>query len=319
VKVHPSQTALQSAKIWTVGGGKGGIGKSLVSTLLSIELAHQDKKTVLVDTDFGGANLHALMGIKTPSRTLNDFVSRKYDTLEKICIQTSVKNLQLICGASEILDFANPQYVRKKEIVQHLMRLPVDHVILDLGAGSFCNVLDLFLIADYANVVVTPHPIAIQNAYGFVRNAVYRKLSRMTARHAWLHELIANAVSPGNNGPSYTMHDLLTLISRRYPAGVAEQLKSAVDNIKPLIIANNIHNERDQNAGRVIQLVAEKYLAVDAQVLGSIQYDPEIESLISTGASIAEMSPTSAARTDAAALVRCLLNEPANGSYLSKY
>jgi flagellar biosynthesis protein FlhG len=315
VKDHPPHPA----KIWAVGGGKGGVGKSLVSALLSIELAHQGKQTVLVDTDLGGANLHALMGIKTPSRTLNDFLTRKYDTLEKICIQTSVKNLQLVCGASEILDLANPQFVRKQEIVQHLMRLPVDHVILDLGAGSFCNVLDLFLIAHHAIVVVTPHPIAIQNTYGFVRNAVYRKLSRMTARHAWLHEVVANANSPGQNSPLYTVLDLLAMISKRYPIGVAEQLKSAVGNIKPLIVTNNTRNERDQNAGRIIQLVAEKYLAIDARILGSIQYDPEIESLISTVASIAELSPTSGARTDAAALVQCLLSEPANGSYQSKY
>jgi flagellar biosynthesis protein FlhG len=251
-----------------------------------------------------------LMGIKTPPRTLNDFVTRKCDTLEKICIQTSVKNLQLICGAGEILDYANPQYVRKKEIFQHLMRLPVDHVILDLGAGSFCNVLDLFLIAHHAIVVVTPHPIAIQNAYGFVRNAVYRKLSRMTARHAWLHEVIANAISPGKNGPLYTMQDLFKLISKRYPAGVVEELKSAVDNIQPLIVTNNVQNERDHNAGRVIQLVAEKYLAIDVRVLGPVRYDPEIESLVSTVASIAELSPTSAARTDAAALVQRLHSEP---------
>jgi flagellar biosynthesis protein FlhG len=315
VKGHPEQPA---AQIWAVGGGKGGVGKSLISTLLSIELAQQNKKTVLMDTDFGGANLHALMGMKTPARTLNDFVTRKYDTLEEICIQTSVKNLQLICGANEILTFVNPPVSRKEKVVQNLMQLPADHVVLDLGAGASCQVLDLFLMADHPLVVVTPHPIAIQNAYGFIRNALYRKLSRMTARHAWLQELIANAIAPRNNDPLYTVQDLLALISKRYPTGVVEQLKSAVDSIRPLIVTNNTHNERDHNTGRVIQLVAEKYLAVDVQVLGAIQHDPAVEQLVSSAVSIAELAPTSPARTDAASLVKHLLND-SNATCQSKY
>jgi flagellar biosynthesis protein FlhG len=307
VNDHSAHSAFHPPKIWAIGSGKGGVGKSLVSILLSIELAQQNKKTILVDTDLGGANLHTLMGMKSPSRTLNDFITRRHDSLEKVCIQTSVKNLQLICGASEMLAFANPLYAQKKKIVQSLIRLPADHVILDLGAGASYNTLDLFLIADHPIVVVTPQPVSIQNAYGFIRNAVYRMLSRMTAQHASLQKLITDTAAQKNNDHMYTIPDLFAQIFKTGHIGVAEKLAAAVDRIRPLMVTNNARNERDQNAGRIIQLAAEKYLAVGIQVLGAIRHDPAIEKRVSTMVSLAELPSTSAARTDAAALVRTCL------------
>lgn len=302
-----AQSAIRSAKIMAIGGGKGGVGKSLVSILLAIELANQGKKTIIIDTDLGGANLHTLMGVKTPARTLNDFVTRKYASMEEICVPTPVNNLQLICGASEILSFANPQYAQKNKIVQSLTRLPADHVILDLGAGTSYNVLDFFLIADFPIIVVTPQPISIQNAYGFVRNAVYRKLSRMATQQSYLQKLISKAMDPKNDTKMHTIPDLLTAVAKSYNEGLARQLKSAINGVRPWIITNNAHDERDYNAGRIIQMVSEKYLTVSARTLGAIRYDANIEKLVSKMESIADLPLNSAARIDAGGLVRRML------------
>ena len=139
-----SENTTNSPTIWAIGGGKGGVGKSLVSILLGISLARKGKKTMLVDADLGGANLHTLMGIKTPDRTLNDFVTRKYRSIEDICARTSIDNLQIICGASEILSLANPQYTQKNKILQSILKLPADHVLLDLGAGDILQRIGFF-------------------------------------------------------------------------------------------------------------------------------------------------------------------------------
>ncbi|MBA2406278.1 MAG: P-loop NTPase, partial [Bdellovibrionales bacterium] len=50
-------------KIWAVGGGKGGVGKSLVSANVAICLALMGNKVVAVDLDLGGANLHTCLGL----------------------------------------------------------------------------------------------------------------------------------------------------------------------------------------------------------------------------------------------------------------
>ena len=77
------------------------------------------KRTVLIDVDLGGANLHTLLGIKNPPRTLNDFITRKFASLEEICIDTEAKNLRLISGASEVLSLANPHFSQKVKLINH--------------------------------------------------------------------------------------------------------------------------------------------------------------------------------------------------------
>ncbi len=297
----------RTPEIWAVGGGKGGVGKSLVSILIALELARQNKKTILIDADLGGANLHTFMGIRTPTRTLHDFVSRKYSSIEEICIQTAVPNLQLVCGASEILSLANPQYAQKHKIVQNIMSLSAEHVILDLGAGTAYNVLDFFLIADNPIVVVTPQPISIQNAYAFVRNTVYRKLSRLAGQQPALQELIKTAMDPKNESHMRTMGDLLQAIHNSYNAEMADQLNEAIGKLRPWIVTNLARHERDNNAGRIIQMVADKYLTISARELGAISYDPTIEKVVSQMKSLSQLALDSAARSDVIPLVQRLI------------
>jgi flagellar biosynthesis protein FlhG len=297
-------------RIWAIGGGKGGVGKSVVSILLAVELARNNQKTVLVDADLGGANLHTLMGIKSPARTLNDFVTRKYTTIEEICIRTQVSRLELICGASEILSLANPQFAQKSKIVQSIVQISADHVILDLGAGTSFNVLDFFLIADNPIVVLTPQPISIQNAYAFVRNTVYRKLSRMASQQSSLQEVIRTAMDPKNEYKLRTIGDLSETVRKSHGTKTAAQIAEAIAPIRPMIITNMARAERDANAGRIIELVAEKYLTIHSTQLGAISYDPLVEKMISQMMPISDLPKKSRALTGAQAIVRMALNQP---------
>lgn len=297
-------------RIWAIGGGKGGVGKSVVSILLAVELARNNQKTVLVDADLGGANLHTLMGIKSPVRTLNDFVTRKYDTIEEICIRTQVSSLELICGASEILSLANPQFAQKNKIVQSIVQISTDHVLLDLGAGTSFNVLDFFLIADNPIVVLTPQPISIQNAYAFVRNTVYRKLSRMASQQSSLQEVIRTAMDPKNENKLRTISDLSEIVRKSHGAKTAAQIAEAIAPIRPMIITNMARGERDANAGRIIELVAEKYLTIHSTQLGAIAYDPLVEKMISQMMPISDLPKKSRALTGIQAIVRTALNQP---------
>lgn len=295
--------------IWAIGGGKGGVGKSVVSVLLAMALAKRAKRTVLVDTDLGGANLHTLLGIKTPVRTLNDFVTRKYKKIEDICIQTQIRHLDMVCGASEILSLANPQYAQKAKILQGITHLAADHVILDLGAGTSYNVLDFFLIADHPIVVLTPQPISIQNAYAFVRNTVYRKLSRLSHQKASLQEIIKTAMNPKNEDRMRTFRDLEIAVRKSHGAKTMQELSNAIKTIQPLLITNMARDQRDTNAGRIIKLVSEKYLTVQSRELGSIDYDILIDKMISQMMPLSELPSTSKALSDAAAIIEKLTGE----------
>lgn len=268
-------------QIWAVGGGKGGVGKSTVSTLLAFWLARMGRKTILMDADFGGANLHTLLGIKSPPRTLNDYVSKRYDSLEDLCIDTEVEKLRLICGAGDVLSMANPHVSQKNKIIQNISKLNADYVVVDLGAGTSFNVLDFFLVAHRQIVVLVPQPISIQNAYAFVRNAVYRRLSRLASQQPYLQALIKASMDTENELRLKTICDFLRTVEEFKGQDVATELSNEIQMIKPEVVTNMVNGPKDRNAGKVIQQVAEKYLMIHPVDLGGIVYDKQLNSIIS--------------------------------------
>ena len=63
--------------MWTIGGGKGGIGKSLFTANVGITLAQMGNRVCVIDADLGGANLHSCLGVTQPMATLDDFMTRQ--------------------------------------------------------------------------------------------------------------------------------------------------------------------------------------------------------------------------------------------------
>jgi flagellar biosynthesis protein FlhG len=128
-------------KLIAVGGGKGGIGKSMLSANLGIALARAGAKVVLVDVDLGGANLHTCLGVPQPRVTLSDFVERRVEKLEQVLTPTGYERLSLVSGAMDGLDAANPKHSQKVKLLRHLRTLDVDFVLLDWGPAraSTCS------------------------------------------------------------------------------------------------------------------------------------------------------------------------------------
>ncbi|MEW5910888.1 MAG: P-loop NTPase [Thermodesulfobacteriota bacterium] len=279
--------------IWAVGGGKGGVGKSIISSLIGFWLSRMGKETVLVDTDLGGANLHTLMGIKTPPKTLNDFLSKKTASLNEVCINSEVNRLKLITGAGEILSLANPKFAQKIKIMKGILKLDADHVILDLGAGSSYNTLDFFLMAEKKIAVVTPQPTSIQNAYAFIRSAVYRRLSQLTSRDPSISALIQTAMNPKNDLQMRTIKELCQVIEDLEGPDAAKEIKKDLSKIHPVIITNMVKDPADKNAGKIVQLVAEKYLTIQSENFGTVVYDRQIEQMVSEMTPLVRISQSS--------------------------
>jgi flagellar biosynthesis protein FlhG len=303
-------TEMESAPIiWAVGGGKGGVGKSVVSTILAFWLARNGKRTVLIDVDLGGANLHTLLGIKSPPRTLIDFINRKFGSLEEICIDTEAKNLCLISGSSEVLSLANPHFSQKVKLINHFSRLDADYVVIDLGAGTSFNVLDFFLAAHEKIIVLTPEPTSIQNAYIFVRNAVYRRLSRLSSKNPSLQTLVKIAMDPKNKLKVQTIKELLQFIQESGGKDVAEPIEKEIGEIRPAVITNMVKDNKEKNAGRIVQIVAEKYLMIQSKNLGTVSHDRQIFSMVSDMVSLLKLDQSSHAFTNINAIVTKLLGD----------
>src|SRR4051794_40385321 len=89
-RAAPRAPKTRARRILAVGGGKGGIGKSLVSANLSIALAQRGASVVVVDADLGGANLHSCLGVAQPQVSLSDFIDRRVQRLEDVAVETGI-------------------------------------------------------------------------------------------------------------------------------------------------------------------------------------------------------------------------------------
>ena len=72
----PSEPLARAPRIWAVGGGKGGVGKSVVTSSLAAAMAGLGHRVAVIDADLGAANLHTLLGAARPRVTLSYFLSR---------------------------------------------------------------------------------------------------------------------------------------------------------------------------------------------------------------------------------------------------
>jgi flagellar biosynthesis protein FlhG len=172
-----SPTPSNSTKrIITVGGGKGGVGKSIVSSNLAAALAQNGSKVVLVDCDLGAANQHVLFGIDRPNSGLQALIDRKIESLEEALTPTPLPNLHLVAGTGAAVGAANITHGEKQRIMKRIRALDADVVIVDVGAGVSFNVLDFFELGTQRLLVVTPQVTSIQTAYSFLKGAVLRTL-----------------------------------------------------------------------------------------------------------------------------------------------
>lgn len=259
-------------RVIAVGGGKGGIGKTLVSANLGIALAQAGMKVLLVDADLGGANLHTCLGVGQPSATLSDFVRSNKVQIEDIIIPTGVPQLSLIAGAQDVLDAANLKYAQKQKLLRTLMAQPVDYLLLDLGAGTSFNTLDFFLVADHGVLVVLPEPTAVENAYRFVKAAFFRRLQQVEAQYG-IEDLVESALTT-REGAARTPHDFIALVRQQDPAAGA-RLERDLQSFRIRLVVNQARTDQDMNVGTAVVSAWKKFFGLEMDDLGAIRYDDE--------------------------------------------
>ena len=67
-----------------VASGKGGVGKTSMSVNLSLIFAQMEKRTTLLDADFGMANAHILLGVK-PEYFISDTLKGNASISQTLC------------------------------------------------------------------------------------------------------------------------------------------------------------------------------------------------------------------------------------------
>jgi flagellar biosynthesis protein FlhG len=260
--------------IWAVGGGKGGIGKTLLTSNMAVYLSWLNKKVVVVDMDLGGANLHTSLGVDSPTKTLSDLVLGRVDDINSLAIPTPIRNVSLISGAQDPVGIANMRHMQKARLLRRFREIDADFVLLDLGAGTASNTLDFFLLADRKIVITTPEPTAIENAYRFIKSAFYRML-RASTPSPYVRQLIEQAMDQKNIRGIRSPKDLLAEVRRLSPSDGIE-LQQKMEKFHTTLIVNQVRVKSESDIGRSIQLVCERYFGMKIDYLGYLPYDNSV-------------------------------------------
>ena len=259
--------------IWAVGGGKGGTGKSLVSHGLSARLAERGFNVILVDTDYGGPNQHTYCGIRKPTTSLAQFFEA-HTPLEELMMKTKIEGLHLIPGNFNSQNTDSLTSTQKQKLFRHIKKLPADHVILDLGAGTQYDTLDTFLLADIQVCVIAPDTLALENFYLFLKNLRFRQLNntlsalglRERAKTIWKDR----AEFEISTGDQFARH-LMGL----FP-DFAQMFDQEQKRLKPHIILNQVREYRQAEIGLAVSSAASKAFKLFASFAGHIRYEKDL-------------------------------------------
>lgn len=286
--------ARTTGQIIAVGGGKGGVGKTLVTANVAVELARRGKKVLVVDGDLGGANLHTALGVDPPRATLSD-VLFEGARLSEVASTTRIANLSLVSGAFDDPNVANPKHQEKMRFIRHLHDADCDVLLVDLGAGTAFNTIDLFLVADDGVLVVVPEPTSIENAYRFLKAAFLRRL-KVIERGLGAHDVITQAIAKRGARAIRSPLDLVRVVGA-HDAELGAEIEKQLAQFRPRLILNQVHDVEGADERVVATDMASasrRFFGVQLDVLGVLPTDPEVRKAMKVRTPLVAHAPQSA-------------------------
>jgi flagellar biosynthesis protein FlhG len=198
------------ARVITVTSGKGGVGKSSVSVNLAIALSKLGKRVIIIDADFGLANIEVMLGIR-PQYNLADLMFRGKSLTD--IITQGPENIGFISGGSGIQELTSLTRDQIVYLIQKLVELDekADIIIIDTGAGIADSVLEFVAASSEVLLVATPEPTSITDAY-----ALLKTLNRKTdfSLQETVIKTVANRIDTYEEGKE--LYDKLSLVVNKF-------------------------------------------------------------------------------------------------------
>lgn len=163
------QSVSPPAKTIAVVSGKGGVGKSNISTNLSILLGKEEKKVLLFDLDIGMGNIHILLG-SHHTYSIMDYIEEKELDIDTIICE-NVHGISYISGGNglkNIVEWNESHIERFFEVMEYAVQ-KYDYIVFDMGAGATKETLEFIMAMDEIIVVTTPEPTSITDAYSMIK------------------------------------------------------------------------------------------------------------------------------------------------------
>ncbi|MBP1595439.1 MAG: hypothetical protein H6Q05_816 [Acidobacteria bacterium] len=266
--------SLCAKRLWTIGSGSGGVGKSFLTAFMGTALASENRSVILVDGDLASPHLYAYLGIKPPAVTLLDVVEKRA-RLSDALLQTSRPQMRFLGCVADELGMADLAPGLQQRMAECLSSLEADHILIDAGTGTSFRVLDFFNLTAEGIIVTVPDPASMQRAYGFLRHSIYRRIQKRFGADpdvAGALDMLQQRTHPSK--PKMMTDFLDLLVSAR--SGVIEGVAEMVDEYRPVMLMNLGTTDQDRHFAEILQSAAVKFLNVEVRFGGLIHDDPAV-------------------------------------------
>jgi len=152
-----------------VSSGKGGTGKSVLTSNLAVHLSASGLRVLAVDADLGLANLHLLLGMQ-PQRTVMEVIETGA-TLDEVA-ETGPVGVRLAAGGSGRPDMADLHPGRLGRLVAAMDAAgdSAEIVLVDTGAGIGRATTSFLYAFGEIVIVTTPDVTAMTDGYAVIKN-----------------------------------------------------------------------------------------------------------------------------------------------------
>lgn len=155
-------------RVIAVASGKGGVGKTNVSVNLALAMVAEGKRVMLLDADFGLANVDIMLGLR-PEFNLSHVISGER-TLEEIIV-LGPSGLRIVPASSGMQNMAELTPAQHAGMIQAFSEVGhhLDVLIIDTAAGIADSVVSFSRAAQEVIVVVCDEPTSITDAYALIK------------------------------------------------------------------------------------------------------------------------------------------------------
>jgi flagellar biosynthesis protein FlhG len=311
---HPERYALretdlpaedvQKFEVWAFGGGKGGTGKSALCAAVGFQLSRLGKRVVMVDADFGGANLHTCLGVLPPVRSLSDFIRDEGTIADGYAMPTPYPGLRLIGGRVDEGAGSLPVGWATR-LSTSLRALPVDCVLIDLGAGVSSETIEAMNIADLKVLVTVPEPTATENVASLLRSLCLQRLvSRLSSND--VRRRLVEMQAGHDLSRVRSVDDLLRAIEAIDPLLVGAA-RALLEEMAVTIVTNQVRDDADRRFGAQTAAVVRRHFGLPVSYAGFVHQDDAVWRTLRRGKMFMVDASRSRAAEDIRRLTRGLL------------
>ncbi|WP_253715782.1 P-loop NTPase [Bdellovibrio bacteriovorus] len=288
-KQSTSASAAGVPKLWVVGSGKGGVGKTFVSSSLGITLSKLGHSVVILDLDLSGANIHTSLGLNPSHMNIRHFFEG-VKSLQELVIPTHMPRMSYIQGFWDSWTPTDFSFSQIHTLLPEIKKLRADYVIVDLGAGALEAHLELFKAADEKFLVTTPEPTSLEKTYRFIEAFVCHSLKENATPDAF-----GQMISTLRNHRQRTLEKPFSFRSYlKEQTGLNYDFFEALSSRPVRLIMNSARSQTNIDLGHSVKSVCNKYYDLSIDYAGAIEYDNAVWQSVRAREHVLEAQPFTA-------------------------